>query len=165
MSEESRFTPIIFALIRLEGGLCLYGMRQFLLAAAVVLTVALWPATFSIAAHNGRDGHPAALLLVVLCLLRGVVLTGAGVGFGWATVMEVGCMGLLIFAIDGAVVFGWRVVFGGVAFLGPLAVMAGMWLGMRNLVLAAVGVVLVARLGGWAFYRPLTAAVWAERNR
>ena len=140
-------------------------MRHFLLVVAVLLTGALWPATFTIGAHNGRDGQPAALLLVVLCLLRGVVLTGAGMGFGWAVVLEVGCMGLWVLAIDGAVVAGWRVLFTAVAFLGPVAVLAGLWLGMRNLVLAAVGVVAVARLGGWGFYGPLTEAWRTERMR
>ena len=138
-------------------------MRNFLLVLAVLITGALWPATFTIAAHNGRDGQPAGLLLVVLCLLRLGVLTGAGIGFGWAVLMEVSCIGLLFLAIDGAIGAGWRTAFAAIAFLGPLAVLAGRWLGIRNLVLAAVGLVVLARMGGWAFYGPLTAAWRAER--
>lgn len=138
-------------------------MRNFLLVLAVLITGALWPATFKIGAHNGRDGQPGGLLLVVLCLLRLGVLTGAGIGFGWAVLMEVSCIGLLFLAIDGAVGAGWRAVFTAVAFLGPITVLAGRWLGRRNLILAGIGLVVLARLGGWAFYKPLTAAWRTER--
>lgn len=138
-------------------------MRIFLLLVSVFLTCALYPATYTIGAHNGRDGQPAALLMVVLCLVRGLVLTGAGIGFGWAVLMEVSCVGLLLLSIDGAVMAGFRPVFGALAFLASLAVVAGSAFGIRRVVLVAVWVLVLARAGGWAFYGPLTAAWRAER--
>jgi hypothetical protein len=138
-------------------------MRVFLLVIALALTMATYPATYGIAAHNGRDGQPAALLLVLLCLLRGLVITGTG--FGWALVMEVACAGLLILSIDPAVRAPFPVLFGVLGVVGPLVAIGGVWVGQRRVVWAAVAVLVVVRLGAWAGYWPLTAPWREERMR
>jgi hypothetical protein len=138
-------------------------MRVFLLASALLITAGLYPATYTIAAHNGRDGQPAALLLVTLCLLRGLAMAGAGQGFWVPVLLESSCSGLLLYSIDESVRAPFPVLFGVLAFAVPVAVVTLAWRGRQKWVLAIVGIAVLVRAGGWAGYDTLTAPWRQER--
>ncbi|MBI2690112.1 MAG: hypothetical protein HYX27_27720 [Acidobacteria bacterium] len=137
------------------------------LALAVLLTAGLIPMTYSIAAHNGRDGNPAGFGILVLCLLRAAVLITALLlinsraihalfVIAGVVVLETACGAMLFLSIDKQVSLPWPHIFGILATALPICIIASGFFSNRLLFTGAVGIAAAFGISGVAAYDSLT---------
>jgi hypothetical protein len=147
-------------------------MRITLLSVAALFTAGLIPGTYKIAANRGRDGHPAALGILVLCGLRAVVLIAALLLNGWSAlttiaavlIFEFAAFRLHLYSIDNHIRAPFPAIYGILATALPVCVIAAAFLSAHTAFLSASAVALVAALFGH-FANHSLAADWVLATR